>query len=195
MRLEADGESGSARPDHPADDHPFHSNPIPITCARRRSMVAAHQVDLVMAVGTTRKSWADLRSRCEHDGISRVLPGTARSNPLTTPSEHARGPYPRPNRHPSRVRCRCVVPQASISPGHEGCARCTGGLEKMVGILEISFARSARAFFNFFAVGVAGGSEGVASVRGDSAAIARRARVGSLGRLCMVCGSSREVVG
>ena len=70
-----------------------------------------------------------------------------------------------------------------------------GGLEKMVGILEISFARSARAFFNFFAVGVAGGSEGVASVRGDSATIAGRARVGSLGRLCMVCGPSREVVG
>ena len=146
-------------------------------------------------VGERGKSWADLRSRCEHDGELTGEPNTARSNPLTTPSEHARGPYPRPNRHPSRVRCRCVVPQASISPGHEGCARCTGGLEKMVGILEISFARSARAFFNFFAVGVAGGSEGVASVRGDSATIAGRARVGSLGRLCMVCGPSREVVG
>ena len=51
VRLEDDGESESARPDHPPDDHPFHSNPTPITCARRRSMVAAHQVDLIDRTG------------------------------------------------------------------------------------------------------------------------------------------------
>ena len=138
---------------------------------------------------------ADLRSRCEHDGISRALPGTARSNPLTTPSEHARGPYPRSNRHPSRVRCRCVVPQASILPGDEGCARDTRGLKKMAGILDISVARSARGFFNFLAEEAAGRSEGVASVRSDIATIACRARVGPGKRVCMVCGPSREVVG
>ena len=72
--LKDDGESESARPDHAPDDHPFHSNPTPITCARRRSTVAAYLVDLVMAVGTTRKSWADLRSRCEVRA-RRDLPG------------------------------------------------------------------------------------------------------------------------
>jgi len=195
MRLEADGESGSARPDHPADDHPFHSNPIPIMCARRRSTVAAHLVDLVMAVGITGKKWAELRSRCEHDGISRVLPSTARCNPQPTPSGHARGPHPRPHCLPSRVRCRCVVPQASILPGDEGCARCTWGLKEMVGILEISVLRSARASVKIFAEEVAGRSEGVASVRGDSAAIAGRARVGTGKRVCMMCGPSRDVVG
>ena len=82
-----------------------------------------------------------------------------------------------------------------MSPGDEGCALGTRGLKEMVGILEISVARSARASFKFLAEEAAARSEGVASVRGDSAAIARRARVGSLGRLCMVCGSSREVVG
>ena len=46
-----------------------------------------------------------------------------------------------------------------------------------------------------FAVKVAARSEGVASVRGDSAAIACRAHVGPGNRVCMVCGPSREVVG
>ena len=80
-------------------------------------------------------------------------------------------------------------------PGDEGCARCTWGLKEMVGILEISVLRSARASVNFFAVEVAARSEGVASVRGDSAAIAGRARVGTGKRVCMMCGLSREVVG
>ena len=65
----------------------------------------------------------------------------------------------------------------------------------MVGILEISVARSARASANFFAVEVAARSEGVASVQPDSATIAGRARVGPGNRVCMVCGPSREVVG
>ena len=43
----------------------------------------------------------------------------------------------------------------------------------------------------FCAVEAAGGSEGVASVRGDSAAIAGRARVGPGNRVCMVYGPSR----
>ena len=61
----------------------------------------------------------------------------------------------------------------------------------MVGILDISVLRSARAFFKFLAEEAAGRSEGVASVRGDSAAIAGRARVGPGNRVCMVCGPSR----
>ena len=81
-----------------------------------------------------------------------------------------------------------------MSPGDKGCARCTWGLKEMVGILEISVLRSARASVKFFAEEVAGRSEGVASVRGDSAAIAGRARVGPLGRMCVMCGPSREVV-
>ena len=107
------------------------------------------------------------------------------SNPQPAPSEHARGPHPRPNRFASRVRCRCVFPQASILPGHEGCARGTWGLKKMVGILEISVLRSARAFFIILAEEVAGGSGGVASVRGDIATIAGRARVGPGKRVCI----------
>ena len=82
-----------------------------------------------------------------------------------------------------------------MSPGDEGCALGTRGLKEMVGILEISVARSARASANFFAVEVAARSEGLPSVRGDSAAIAFRARVGPGERVCMVCGPSREVVG
>ena len=117
------------------------------------------------------------------------------SNPQPAPSQHARGPHPRPNPFASRVRCRYVVPQASISPGDEGCARGTWELKKMVGILNISVARSARGFFNFLAEEAAGRSEGGASVRRDSAAIAFRARVGPGERVCMVCGPSREVVG
>ena len=64
-----------------------------------------------------------------------------------------------------------------MSPGDEGCALGTRRLKEMVGILEISVARSARAFFCFLAEEVAERSEGVASVRGDSATIACRARV------------------
>ena len=86
------------------------------------------------------------------------------------------------------------MPQFS-SPGDKGCARDKGGLEKMVGILDISVARSACAFFKFFAEEAAAASEGGASVRRDSAAIAFRARVGPGERVCMVCGPSREVVG
>ena len=82
-----------------------------------------------------------------------------------------------------------------MAPGDEGCARGTRGLLQMVGIWEISVLRSARASVNFFAVEVAERSEGVASVRGDSAAIAGWARVGPGKRVCMVCGRSREVVG
>ena len=82
-----------------------------------------------------------------------------------------------------------------MAPGDEGCARGTRGLLQMVGIWEISVLRSARASVNFFAVEVAERSEGVASVRGDTAAIAGRARVGPGKRVCMVCGRSREVVG
>ena len=82
-----------------------------------------------------------------------------------------------------------------MSTGDEGCARGTWGLMEMVDILEISVARSARASFCFLAEEVAARSEGVASVRGDSAAIAGRARVGPGKRVCMVCGPSREVVG
>ena len=70
MRLEDDGESESARPDHAPDDHPFHSNPIPITCARRRSTVAAYLVDLVMAGGIDQKKGAQLVSWCGDDGES-----------------------------------------------------------------------------------------------------------------------------
>ena len=44
----------------------------------------------------------------------------------------------------------------------------------MVGILKISVLRSARAFFIILAEEVAGGSGGVASVRGDIATIAGR---------------------
>ena len=117
------------------------------------------------------------------------------SYPWSAPSGHARGPHPRPNPFASRVRCRYVVPQASISPGDEGCARGTWELKKMVGILNISVARSARGFFNFLAEEAAGRSEGVASVRSDIATIACRARVGPGKRVCMVCGPSREVVG
>ena len=40
-----------------------------------------------------------------------------------------------------------------------------------------------------------GAGGGVASVRGDIATIAGRARVGPGNRVCMVCGPSREVVG
>ena len=65
-----------------------------------------------------------------------------------------------------------------MSPGDEGCARCTWGLKEMVGILVISVLRSAQASVSFFAVEVAARSEGLPSVRGDSAAIAGRARVG-----------------
>ena len=65
----------------------------------------------------------------------------------------------------------------------------------MVGILDISVLRSARAFFIILAEEVAGGSGGVASVRGDIATIAGRARVGPGNRVCMMCGSSREVMG
>ena len=72
VRLEDDGESESARPDHAPNDHPFHSNPTPIMCARRRSTVAAHLVDLVMAVGMTRKKGAHLLSWCGDDGVSAV---------------------------------------------------------------------------------------------------------------------------
>ena len=117
------------------------------------------------------------------------------SNPQPAPSEHARGPHPRPNHLASRVRCPCVFPQASILPGHEGCARDTRGLKKMVGILDISVLRSARAFFKFLAEEAAGRSEGGASVRPDSATIACRARVRPGNRVCMMCGPSREVVG
>ena len=65
----------------------------------------------------------------------------------------------------------------------------------MVGILDISVARSARGFFNFLAEEAAGRSEGVASVRGDIVTIACRARVRPGNLVCMVCGPSREVVG
>ena len=117
------------------------------------------------------------------------------SYPWSAPSEHARGPHPRLNHLASRVRCRYVVPQASSLPGDEGCARGPWGLKKMVGILEISVLRSARASASFCAVEVAARSEGLPSVRGDSAAIAGRARVGPGKRVCMMCGQSREVVG
>ena len=117
------------------------------------------------------------------------------SNPQPAPSQHARAPHPRPHCLPSRVRCRYVVPQASSLPGDEGCARGPWGLKKMVGILDISVARSARGFFNFFAEEAAGRSEGGASVRPDSATIACRARVRPGNRVCMLCGLSREVVG
>ena len=70
MRLEDDGESESARPDHAPDDHPFHSNPIPITCARRRSTVAAYLVELVMAGGIDQKKGAHLRSWGGDEGES-----------------------------------------------------------------------------------------------------------------------------
>ena len=82
-----------------------------------------------------------------------------------------------------------------MSPGDEGCARGTRGLKEMVGILVISVLRSARASVSFFAVEVAARSEGVASVRPDSATIACRARVRPGNRVCMLCGLSREVVG
>ena len=73
-----------------------------------------------------------------------------------------------------------------MSPGDEGCARGTGGLLEMVGISDTFVASCARASVSFFAVEVAARSEGLPSVRGDSAAIAGRARVGgSLGRLCV----------
>ena len=117
------------------------------------------------------------------------------SNPWSAPSEHARGPHPPLDHLASRVRCRYVVPQASSLPGDEGCARGPWGLKKMVGILEISVLGSARASASFCAVEVAARSEGLPSVRGDSAAIAGRARVGPEKRVCMMCGQSREVVG
>ena len=193
--LKDDGESESARPDHAPDDHPFHSNPIPITCARRRSTVDAYLVDLVMAVGERRKKWADLRSRCEHDGISRVLPGTARSNPLTTPSEHARGPYPRPNHLPSRVRLSMCRPAGLNDAGGRGLRAWYEGAEGDGGHLGDLRRAKRTSLRQLFAVEVAARSEGVASVRGDSAAIACRAHVGPGNRVCMVCGPSREVVG
>ena len=128
MRLEGDGESESARPDHAPDDHPFHSNPIPITCARRRSTVDAYLVDLVMAVGERREKGADRLRWCGDEGVSFQGTEQVLSYPWSAPSEHARGPHPRLNHLASRVRCRCVFPQASISPGDEGCARGTRGL-------------------------------------------------------------------
>ena len=68
----------------------------------------------------------------------------------------------------------------------------------MVGISDTFVASCARASVSFFAGEGAARSEGLPSVRGDSAAIpiAGRARVGSLGEtlLCMMCGLSREVV-
>ena len=143
MRLEGDGESESARPDHAPDDHPFHSNPIPITCARRRSTVDAYLVDLVMAVGERGKKGADRLRWCGDEGVSFQGTEQVLSYPWSAPSEHARGPHPRLNHVASRVRCRYVVPQASSSPGDEGCARGSWGLKEMVGILEISVARSA----------------------------------------------------
>ena len=82
-----------------------------------------------------------------------------------------------------------------MSTGDEGCARGTWGLMEMVDILDISVARSARASFCFLAEEAAGRSEGVASVRPDSATIACRARVRPGNRVCMLCGLSREVVG
>ena len=117
------------------------------------------------------------------------------SYPWSAPSEHARGPHPRLNHLASRVRCRYVVPQASSSPGDEGCARGPWGLKEMVGISDTFVSSSARASANFFAVEVAARSEGVASVQPDSATIAGRARVGPGNRVCMICGPSREVVG
>ena len=195
MRLEGDGESESARPDHAPDDHPFHSNPIPITCARRRSTVDAYLVDLVMAVGERGKKGADRLRWCGDEGVSFQGTEQVLSNPWSAPSEHARGPHPRLNHLASRVRCRYVVPQASSLPGDEGCARGPWGLKKMVGILDISVARSARGFFKFLAEEAAGRSEGGASVRRDIATIACRARVRPGNRVCMMCGSSREVMG
>ena len=172
MRLEDDGESVSARPDHAPDDHPFYSNPIPITCARRRSTVDAYLVDLVMAVGERREKGADRLRWCGDEGVSFQGTEQVLSYPWSAPSEHARGPHPRPHRLASRVRCRYVVPQASMSPGDEGCARGTWGLVDMVGILDAFVSSCARASASFCAVEVAGGSEGVASVQPDSATIA-----------------------
>ena len=68
-----------------------------------------------------------------------------------------------------------------MAPGDEGCARGTRGLLQMVGIWEISVLRSARASFKFSAEEAAAMSEGGASVRRDSAAVAGRAHVGMLG--------------
>ena len=147
--IKDDGESESARPDHAPDDHPFHSNPIPITCARRRSTVDAYLVDLVMAVGERGKKGADRLRWCGDEGISFQGTEQVLSYPWSAPSEHARGPHPRLNHLASRVRCRYVVPQASMAPGDEGCARCTWGLKEMVGILDTFVSSCARAFFNF----------------------------------------------
>ena len=82
-----------------------------------------------------------------------------------------------------------------MSTGDEGCARGTWGLVEMVGILDAFVSSCARASASFCAVEVAGGSEGVASVRGKIATIACRARVGPGNRVCVVCGLFREVVG
>ena len=117
------------------------------------------------------------------------------SNPQPAPSQHARAPHPRPHCLPSRVRCRYVVPQASMLPGDEGCARGPWGLKEMVGISDTFVSSFARASVTIFAVEVAAGSEGVASVRGDGATVAGRARVGPVKRVCMMCRWSREVVG
>ena len=82
-----------------------------------------------------------------------------------------------------------------MSTGDEGCTRSTWVLMEMVDILDTTVASCARASLSFFAEEAAARSEGVASVRGDSAAIAGRARVGTGKRVCMMCGRSREVVG
>ena len=155
-------------------------------------------VDLVrpgQPVGERGKKGAQLVRWCGDEGEPKSPRQQVVSNPRPTPFEHARGPHPRSHRVLSRVRCRYVVPQASMSPGDEGCARGTWGLVDMVGILDAFVSSCARASASFCAVEVAGGSEGVASVQPDSATIAGRARVGPGNRVCMVCGPSREVVG
>ena len=82
-----------------------------------------------------------------------------------------------------------------MSPGDEGCALGTRGLKEMVGILDISVARSARGFFKFLAEEAAARSERVASVRPEIAAEAALARVGRLWRYSVLCGWPGEVVG
>ena len=63
-----------------------------------------------------------------------------------------------------------------MSPGDEGCARGSLGLKKMVGILKISVARSARAFFKFLPWKSLRGARG--SRRCE--ATARRSRAGHM---------------
>ena len=82
-----------------------------------------------------------------------------------------------------------------MAPGDEGCARGSGGLKKMVGILEISVLRSARASVSFFAERAAGMSKGGASVRPEIAAEAALAWVGRLWRDSVLCGRTGKVVG